>query len=101
MPRSMTGFGKASCEFDGTALSVELSAVNHRYLDCSCRVPGTWLVLEPVIKQTVRERLSRGKVVVTINYRRPFTSRQVVFFDKDIANQYIRASKDLAQILGT
>ncbi|MBI4558340.1 MAG: YicC family protein [Candidatus Hydrogenedentes bacterium] len=101
MPRSMTGFGKASCDLNGTALSVELCAVNHRYLDCYCRIPTAWMGLEPVIKQTIRERISRGKISVSINRRRPQTTDEVVHFDRTLAQQYIEASRELAQMLGT
>ena len=35
MIRSMTGYGKAEVERDGSHLSVEAWSVNHRYLDVS------------------------------------------------------------------
>lgn len=102
MLRSMTGFGKADCDFDGEHISLEVTAVNHRYLDVSTRMPFAWSSLEPVIKETVRESLSRGKINITVNRKRGTGSRrQNVYLDKDIARQYIDASKELVQMLGT
>lgn len=102
MLRSMTGFGKADREFDGDLISVEASSVNHRYLDCSVRLSSTWSALEPVAKETVRKRLARGKVYVTVNRKRGPRSRgQTLRLDKEAAAQYVQASKDLVQLMGT
>ena len=101
MSRSMTGFGKATGEFDGQTLTVELSSVNGRYLDCSLRIPPSWSALEPVVKQTVRNHIARGKLNVTINRRRGNTSVRAVHFDPIVAQQYLDASKALGAMLGS
>ncbi len=100
MPNSMTGFGKATCEFNGQMVSVELSAVNHRYLDCGLRISNAWSALEPVLKGVVRKRLARGKVNVTVNRKRPMSADQTVKFDAEIARQYVDSAKELSAILG-
>jgi uncharacterized protein (TIGR00255 family) len=98
----MTGFGRADCEFDGDVVSVELSSVNHRFLDCGVRLPPAWSALEPMVKETIRKQLTRGKVNVTINRKRgPGSQRQTVACDPEVAKQYIAASKDLVQMLGS
>jgi len=97
----MTGFGKADGEFDGDVISVEVSAVNHRYLDCSLRLPNAWNALEPVLRETVRKHMARGKVYVTVNRKRgPDSRRQTVVLDGDLARQYIDAARDLVQLSG-
>ncbi|MCX5770628.1 MAG: YicC family protein [Candidatus Hydrogenedentes bacterium] len=102
MLRSMTGFGRSSGEFDGDTFSVELSAVNHRYLDASVRLPYAWASLEPIVKETVRKRISRGKINLTITRKRGAASRgQTVYLDTDIARQYVAAARELIQLLGT
>jgi uncharacterized protein (TIGR00255 family) len=97
----MTGFGKASCEFNGSMLSIELSTVNHRFLDCSCRLPSSWWAVEPLIKQAVRERISRGRMGVNVNRKRSSSSSQVVHFDRVLAEQYAQAAREMGQMLGT
>ena len=69
MVRSMTGFGKASSEYNGDSVSVELGSVNHRYFDCSVRTPHAWSSLDPVVKETVRRHVSRGKFTVVVGRR--------------------------------
>ncbi len=102
MTQSMTGYGRADGELDGDIVSVELSSVNHRYLDCSVRSPYVWSALEPVVKETVRKRISRGKVNVSLSRKRGVgAQRQTVVFDAHVARQYIDAARELGQMLGT
>lgn len=102
MLRSMTGFGKADSEYNSDVVSVEVSSVNHRYLDCSVRLPSMWSALEPFLKETVRKALSRGKVYVTVNRKRGAASRpQTVILDRALARQYLAASTELVQMIGT
>jgi uncharacterized protein (TIGR00255 family) len=101
MSRSMTGFGKATGEFDGQAITIELSSVNGRYLDCNLRMPPAWSALEPVVKQTVRKHIARGKLNVTVIRRRTESSNRSVRFDPDLAQQYLDASKELSTLLGS
>jgi len=96
----MTGFGKSSYALDGELVTVEVSSVNHRFLECNVRVPPAWWALDPIIKQTVKKTLSRGKVTVTVVRRRGTTSNQTVQFDQALAGQYVEAANDLAHLLG-
>jgi uncharacterized protein (TIGR00255 family) len=102
MTHSMTGYGRADGDLDGDLVSIELSSVNHRYLDCSVRSPYVWSALEPIIKETVRKRIARGKVNVNLNRKRGVSSqRQTVVFDTHVAKQYIDAAHNLSKMLGT
>lgn len=102
MVRSMTGFGKADGEFNGDVVTVELSSVNHRFLDCSVRLPNLWSALDPVVKETVRKHLSRGKINVMVNRKRgPSSQPYTVLLDTSIARQYLNASRELVQLLGS
>lgn len=101
MVRSMTGFGKGTREFSGTTVSVELSSVNHRYLEQGLRIPNEWSVLEPVVRETVKAHLSRGKVNVAVVRKRGSAAGQTLKFDAEVARQYVEASKDLGDLLGT
>ncbi len=101
MSRSMTGFGKAGAELDGDLISVEVCAVNHRFLDCTFRLPPCWTLLEPVLRDTVKQQVERGKVSVYIGRRRGTAARQSVRFDADVARQYIEASRQLADLMNT
>lgn len=64
---SMTGYGRASFTLDGGAdLRVELRSVNHRFLDTNVRLPWLDSELEGKVVAALRNRLSRGRVDVTV-----------------------------------
>ena len=101
MAYSMTGFGKAACEHNGAEVSVEVSAVNHRFLDCSIRLPYSWSALEPVVRETLKKHLARGKISVNVSRKWNGGSSQMVQLDRELAKQYIAASEELGLMLGT
>ena len=63
---SMTGFGRALAVVDGATHTIEIKAVNHRYLDIKVRLPRTLAALEVDITRRIRERLSRGRIEVSV-----------------------------------
>lgn len=100
MTRSMTGFGKAWGAFDGQEVTIEMYAVNHRYLDASVRTPNGWAALEHDLKAALRDRVARGKV--TVSASRKWTSGEggSVRFVEAAARQYVEAAEVLAKMLG-
>lgn len=64
---SMTGYAVASAELDACSLSLELRSVNHRYLDLQIRMPDELRLLEPVLREKISSKISRGKVECRIN----------------------------------
>ncbi|MBI4632907.1 MAG: YicC family protein [Deltaproteobacteria bacterium] len=66
MIKSMTGYGRAESICDGRRFSVEIKSLNHRYLEMSVRLPGILSQIEVDIKKKLGEKLSRGKIEVTI-----------------------------------
>ncbi len=65
--RSMTGYAEARTGAGGWQLRVSLRSVNHRFLDVRVRIPDGLEFVEPVIRQTIRGRLRRGHVDVTLH----------------------------------
>jgi uncharacterized protein (TIGR00255 family) len=65
---SMTGYATSSVELDSGSLTLELRAVNHRYLDIQLRMPDEMRGLEGVLREAVTAQLHRGKVDCRINY---------------------------------
>ena len=62
MIRSMTAFARESLAVGEAILTVELRSVNHRYLDCSFKLPDTLRALEPRLREKISATLARGKV---------------------------------------
>lgn len=65
---SMTGFGNASGQNDRFSASVELKAVNNRYLKVSTRFPDVLAPLEPEIEKQIRSSIARGTVTLNIRF---------------------------------
>lgn len=65
---SMTGYATASAELDSGSLTLELRAVNHRYLDIQLRMPDELRGFESAMREVISAQLQRGKVDCRINY---------------------------------
>jgi len=62
MIHSMTSFARESATTDRGILTVELRSVNHRYLDCSFKLPDALRSLEPRLREQAGKALARGKL---------------------------------------
>ncbi len=65
---SMTGYAAASAEHESGSLTLELRAVNHRYLDIQLRMPDELRSFEGALREAISAQLQRGKVECRINY---------------------------------
>ena len=65
----MTAFARAELRGELGELVWELRSVNHRYLELSVRLPEELRALEPVVREHVGRRLSRGKVDCALRFR--------------------------------
>ena len=68
MLRSMTGFGAASTEVDGTRYAVEIRSVNNKYFKAQLRVPEELLALEAEVESALARRLARGSITATVRF---------------------------------
>ena len=65
---SMTGYATASTELDSGSLTLELRAVNHRYLDIQLRMADELRCFEGMLREAITAQLQRGKAECRINY---------------------------------
>ena len=69
--RSMTGFAASEGSFaDGTAFTLTLKSVNHRFLDLQMRLPSGCDALEMELRRVLKARLERGHIDVTLEIGR-------------------------------
>jgi uncharacterized protein (TIGR00255 family) len=66
----MTGFGRGAVAEEGFAVTIELKTVNNRFLDVALRLSGELQSLESMLKRMIGNRLSRGRVDVSVQYDR-------------------------------
>ena len=65
--KSMTGFGSGTATKDGITCTVEIKSVNARFLDLFIRSPKQINPFETIIRGLVQDRISRGKVEVSVS----------------------------------
>ncbi len=99
MTRSISGFGRVSTDVENETVTIEVNAVNHRFLECSFRLPGVWASLETDLRNVVKKNVARGKVTISMRRGRGATGRPVISFDRENAQQYIDASRELAHMM--
>ena len=95
MIKSMTGFGRGEYADETGKVTVEIRAVNHRYLDISVKMPRRYSFAEEAIKAAIKEKLSRGKVEVNVSIDNAGKSDSDVKLDADLAAKYYDALSTL------
>jgi uncharacterized protein (TIGR00255 family) len=67
---SMTGYGEARYQSEQLSLSIELRAVNNRYLKLTVRAPEPFNFLEPEFEKVLRRSVRRGTILLTLRCKR-------------------------------
>jgi uncharacterized protein (TIGR00255 family) len=65
---SMTGYAVASADSPRGALNLELRSVNSRFLDLQFRVAEELRAAEPLLRELIGARITRGKVDCRLNF---------------------------------
>jgi uncharacterized protein (TIGR00255 family) len=95
--RSMTGHGRGTAEGDGRRVTVEVRAVNHRFLDVKLRAtldPDT----ERRASETIRRRVERGALTVALREEGP--AARAVRVDLGFAMNVHAALVELGEKIG-
>ena len=100
MIKSMTGFGRSEYSDGKRNIICEIKSVNHRYSDITVKMPRRYSFAEDKIKQTVKEKLSRGKVDVSINVENITENDVVIKLNQLAAGQYYENLRELKEEFG-
>ncbi len=95
----MTGFGAGSATFDGEQVSVEVRAVNQKFVDIKARLPRELAALETELVQLIKGKVARGAIDVQV-HRRAVQGAPGVEIDLALAREYARAHAELEATLG-
>ena len=100
MVKSMTGYGRARETLNKRDITVELRSVNNRYLDCTVKMPRSYIFAEDAIKSRVQKRISRGKVDVFVSIDTSAADVAVVAVNEPLARGYYEALTKLQETFG-
>ena len=96
MIRSMTGYGRGEAVLHGRSITVEVRAVNNRYLDCAVKIPRLYVFAEEGIKALVQKNVGRGKLDVFVSIDSSAADQINVKVNRPVADGYYAALKELA-----
>jgi len=100
--RSMTGFGRATAECDGTTVTIQLSAVNSRkQAELRFAMPRELAAIEPTLRRRLRDTVTRGSYTVAVDYELdPESRKQTVRIDTVVGRHVVDTLKQLARETG-
>jgi len=99
MMKSMTGFGRGEYQGDGMQVEVEVKSFNHRYCDVFPHLPRRLNSLEGQIRNLVKQRVSRGRIEITVQSDLAFLTDQKLELDLNLARDLHLALKALQENL--
>lgn len=93
----MTGFGRGVTTTKSYQLTIEVRAVNHRFLEISTKFPKEWMESEVLAKKMLSTAVSRGKLDVLIAVKELQVEEQHVTINWALLEAYIKAKEALSQ----
>lgn len=100
MIQSMTAYARIEHKAQWGTASWEIRSVNQRYLETYLRLPEQFRSFEPVLRDRLRKRLSRGKVEVNLRYELADNSNNELQLNQALAKQLLGAANWLKQEAG-
>ena len=94
--KSMTGFGRASLESNGKNYIIEIKTVNNKYSDITVKSPKRLSFMEDRIRKQIANRITRGKVEVSVSFFDFSNKSKNVVLNKEIAKEYIKQLREIA-----
>ena len=98
MIRSMTGYGRWEEVVYGYDIQVEIKSVNHRYCEYNSRLPRAVAFVDDKLKAHLQQKISRGKVDITVWIDAVEDGISEVHVNKPMAEATLKALKDLGEM---
>ena len=97
---SMTGFGDATAERDGTHYSVEIRSLNNRFFKAVIKLPDNVSGLEPELETMLREQLGRGSITYILKTRSQ-SAEAAYLINTQALDAYLRQLQQIKSVNGT
>lgn len=99
MIQSLTGFGKATCEYGNKKIVVEVKSLNSKQLDISTRVSGLYREKDIEIRNELSQQLERGKIDFAL-YIDNSGKESVTLINQSVVVAYYQQIKQLSENIG-
>lgn len=84
---SMTGFGKATCNYKNKKIVIEIKSLNSKQLDISTRIVGLYREKDIEIRNLIAKNLERGKIDLSL-YIEDNNTQSATFLNQNIISNY-------------
>ena len=95
----MTGYGKASCEYNNKKIVIEIKSLNSKQLDVSTRIAALYREKDIEIRNAIANRLERGKIDFSL-YIEDAGSTSATRINQAVAENYKQQITDTCNALG-
>ncbi len=96
--KSMTGYGKGISVRDNKTLTVELKAVNNRFLEINTRLPKFLVAGDEIVRKEIGAVIKRGSIDFYYDYK-DIGGDKTLELDHNLAKKYKDAADELATFL--
>lgn len=101
MPYSMTAFSRIELKKNWGSAVWEMRSVNQRFLETFFRLPEHFRALEPTLRETLRQQLTRGKVECSLRVDLNDTPTTELHINQALAKQVIHSLQWLKEVAGS
>jgi uncharacterized protein (TIGR00255 family) len=91
----MTGFASVSSEGDDEKVQVTIKSVNHRFLDVALKIPQAFGGVESRVRALVQQKLTRGRVELTLSAEVTAVSERDVVIDEALLARVVAVFEDV------
>ncbi len=95
----MTGYAQAVAELPAGNLSLELRAVNSRFLELNFRMGEEFRSLDPVLRERIGDQVKRGKLECRINFNPNEGAGLPNQLDREVLAKLARLSEEAMQAM--
>jgi len=99
MIKSMTGFGKAVGTSSGNMISVEIRALNSKFLELSIRLPAGYRDHDMELRSSISKEAERGKVDINVVLE-PIPGAKRSMINRSVVNSYVNDLKAIKKETG-
>ncbi len=97
MVRSMTGFGRGRFTSSSRDITVDIRSVNHRFFEASVKSPHSLSYLEEKLKSFVKEKVSRGKIEISVSLQNIDGTDLKVSVNSQIIECYVNSLREIGK----